>query len=111
MTTGFDIPAINHVEIESLLNAYKHPLVLFSGGKGSLVLSHVLEPYKDLLELVWINTGAMFQHMVDFIREYGRKFNYVELTSNQPARLVEMGLAAYIVPSYNTVNAILWTEG
>lgn len=111
MTTNFDIPEINYAEIESLLNASNRPLVLFSGGKDSLVLAHILEPYKDKFELVWINTGAMFPHMVEFVRNYGKSFNFVELTSDQPARLIEIGLPAYIVPSYNTINAIYWTEG
>lgn len=100
-----------HEEIEKILFAYKRPIVSFSGGKDSLVLAHILKPYKDLFELVWINTGAMFPHMVEFIRDYGKQFNFVELSSDQPKRLAEVGLPAYIVPSYNTVNAILWTEG
>ncbi len=111
MTFSLDIPEINHIEIDNLLHASERPLVLFSGGKDSLVLAHILEPYKDLFELVWINTGAMFPHMVEFVRGYGLRFNFVELTSDQPARLAEMGLPAYIVPSYNTVNAMLWVEG
>ena len=32
--------------------------VMFSGGKESVVLAHLLEPFKDRIELILVNTGA-----------------------------------------------------
>src|SRR5581483_551154 len=76
--------------------------MLFSGGKDSIALAHIAEPVRDQFELVWVNTGAMFPHMIEFVRRYGERFKLVELCSDQPARLRNVGLPTRIIPFVNT---------
>lgn len=102
---------VNPSEISNLLASHNHPLVLFSGGKDSIVLAHLLEPFKDKFSLVWVNTGAMLPHMEEFIREYGQKFNLVELSSNQAERFKTVGYPSFVIPIYNTPLAIQHIKG
>lgn len=100
-TTNIFFEATNEFsswDIASPIKAHPRIIVGFSGGKDSIVLAHMLEPYADRVELVWVNTGAMFPHMEKFVREYGKRFRLVELTSNQPARLAAVGMPSDVVP-------------
>ena len=45
-------------------------ILSFSGGKESIVLAKLLEPWRDRITLAWVNTGAMAPHMVEFVRRY-----------------------------------------
>lgn len=74
----------------------------FSGGKESVVLAHLLEPYRDRVTLVWVNTGAMLPHMADFVRSYGDRFDLAEIRSDQGARWASVGVPSRIVPIFNT---------
>jgi 3'-phosphoadenosine 5'-phosphosulfate sulfotransferase (PAPS reductase)/FAD synthetase len=93
---------ISQAEITAILAKHSRVLVSFSGGKDSLALTHLLEPYKDRFDLVWANTGAMFPHMEEFIRRYGERFKLVELKSNQAERFRIAGLPSDVVPIFNT---------
>ena len=84
------------------LSRHQRAVLLFSGGKESVMLAHMLEVHRDKIELVWVNTGAMLPHMEEFIRSYGERWSLVELHSDQPARLRTVGLPSRIVPIYNT---------
>ena len=43
----------------------------FSGGMESVATVNALQPFHDRVTLLWVNTGAMFPHMVEFVRDYG----------------------------------------
>ena len=70
-------------DLESLFARHDRAVLAFSGGKDSLVCLDLCRDYRDKLTLVWVNTGAMFPHMVDFVRKAAEGFNFVELTSDQ----------------------------
>ena len=53
------ISPTNHNEVTAVFAKHRRVLVSFSGGEDSLVLAHMLDPYKDRFDLVWANTGAM----------------------------------------------------
>jgi len=87
--------------ISAIMARHTRAIVGFSGGKESIAIAHMLEPYKDKVELVWVNTGAMFPHMEEFVREYGRRFRLTELSSNQTQRFATAGLPSRVVPIAN----------
>lgn len=86
----------------SALDRHERAMLLFSGGKESVVLAHMLRSYRQKFDLVWVNTGAMFPHMVEFVRSFREDFNFVELKSDQAARFRACGLPARIIPIFNT---------
>lgn len=88
--------------IASALDRHQRGAVMFSGGKDSVVLAHLAEPFKDRIELVWVNTQGHFPHSVEFVRSYAERFKLVELTSNYAERFVAYGPPSMIVPIYNT---------
>ena len=53
----------------------------FSGGKESIVLARMLEPWRARVTLLWVNTGHMAAHMVEFVRGYRERFELIELAS------------------------------
>lgn len=88
--------------LASAIDRHGKASIMFSGGKESLVLAHLAEPFTERVELVWVNTGAMFPHMVEFIRGYGNRFKLVELHSNLLERFNTEGGPSMIVPVANT---------
>ena len=77
--------------------------VAFSGGMESVALVNALKPFHDRLTLLWVNTGAMFPHMVEFVRDYGRRLPLVELTSDLMANWKSQGLPARVLPVANAM--------
>lgn len=60
---------------------FKNKCVLFSGGKDSVVLAHLVRkafyPLSPPFELLHIDTGHNFPEITDFIDLYGEKHNFV----------------------------------
>lgn len=54
----------------------------FSGGKDSLAVLKLCEPYEGRFKLLWTNTGYAFPHVETLIRSLGERFGLVELKSD-----------------------------
>lgn len=97
------------------IQKHERAALLFSGGKESLVLAHMLQPYRERITLVWVNTGAMFPHMVKFIRDFAERSGYafVELHSDQTASFAAHGWPSNVIPVYSNpagkTKTIPWT--
>jgi 3'-phosphoadenosine 5'-phosphosulfate sulfotransferase (PAPS reductase)/FAD synthetase len=85
------------------MEKHSRAVVGFSGGKESLVLKHLLQPWADRLEYVWVNTGAMLPHMREFILGHG----VTEVMSDQADRFRRVGLPSRIVPIFNTPLGVM----
>ncbi len=88
--------------LASLFARHERAVLAFSGGKDSLVCLDLCRDYRDKLEVIWVNTGAMFPHMVEFVREATKGFNLVELHSDQARWIEQQGLPADLVPVANS---------
>jgi 3'-phosphoadenosine 5'-phosphosulfate sulfotransferase (PAPS reductase)/FAD synthetase len=89
--------------VSEALERHDRATVWFSGGKESLVLKHLLQPWSDRLEYVWVNTGAMLPHM----REYVLRHGVTEVQSDQAERFRRVGLPSRIVPIFNTPLGVM----
>lgn len=56
--------------LAALFERHERVVLGFSGGKESIALAHMLEPWRDQVTLAWTNTGWMARHMVEFVRGY-----------------------------------------
>ncbi|MBX9746450.1 MAG: phosphoadenosine phosphosulfate reductase family protein [Hyphomonadaceae bacterium] len=54
--------------------------IAFSGGKDSIALAHLFRPWRNRVRLLWVNTGYMAPHMVEFVRGHAREFTLTEIT-------------------------------
>ncbi len=86
------------VAIAGAVDRHGSAMLMFSGGKESVVLADLAESVKSRITLVWVNTGNAFPHMVDFVRGYGARFKLEELKSNAPEYFLSHGLPSMIVP-------------
>lgn len=86
--------------------------LMFSGGKESLVLAHMLKAHRDRITLVWMNTGAMFPHMAGFIRGFAKEHGYelVVLHSDQKADFSRFGWPARVIPIYRNPDGRIKTD-
>ncbi|PSC02697.1 hypothetical protein SLNSH_22820 [Alsobacter soli] len=89
-------------DLHAALDGHDRVFLAFSGGKESVVLAHMLEPWRDRVTLLWTNTGHMAPHMVEFVRAYSERFRLVELA---PASLMgfwrDSGIPSEVVPTAN----------
>lgn len=96
-----DMEALANAALESVgaaLNKHGRGVVGFSGGKESVVLKHLLAPFKEVLEFVWVNPGASLPHMAEFVRSHG----VTEVSSDQAHRFTSLGLPTRVIPIFNT---------
>ena len=90
------------LDLKSLFARHERAVLAFSGGKDSLACLHLCRDYRDKLTLVWVNTGAMFPHMREFIYKAVEGFNFVELKSDQARWIEQQGLPSDMVPVANS---------
>ena len=93
----------NTPNLTKLFERHQNAVLAFSGGKDSLACLHLCQDYRDNITVVWVNTGAAFPHMVEFIRRATEGFNFVELKSDQAAWIAQQGLPADMIPVANSI--------
>ena len=90
-------------DLASLFARHKKAVLWFSGGKDSLVCLDLCREFRGQLDVCWVNTGAAFPHMVQFIRKATEGYNFVELKSDQAAWIEQQGLPCDMVPVANSI--------
>ena len=83
--------------LDRVFREYDRAILLFSGGKDSLVIYDLARPYKDRITAIWINTGASLPHMREFIKRY----DVVEVKVDKAQQNAEYGFPADLVPVVN----------
>ena len=79
-------------------NGAQRPTLTLSGGKDSLLLLALCKPYRKRLHIVWSRTSETFPHMVDFMRETTRGWDFQELVSDQAAYFARHGFPSALIP-------------
>ena len=62
--------AEDNADLAAIFDRYERVFLGFSGGKESVTLAHMLAPWRERVTLLWVNTGHMAPHMVEFVRAY-----------------------------------------
>ncbi|WP_227439730.1 phosphoadenosine phosphosulfate reductase family protein [Methylobacterium sp. W2] len=72
----------------------------FSGGKDSLTVAHLCEPWGDRLTLLWCDTGHMAPHMSDFVQSHRERFSLIKVQPQRPLmdHWAEHGAPADLIP-------------
>lgn len=85
--------------MKEFFDRHEKVALMFSGGRDSIACLHLVEEYLDKVALVWVNTGAAFPEIVEFM-EGVRKLvpNFLEVQTNQPASIKANGYPTDVVP-------------
>lgn len=79
----------------------KHDKValMFSGGKDSVVCLNLIKEYLHKTVVIWVNTGANFPEVIDYMEKIKKKVPYfLELKTNQPKVIEEKGYPVDVLP-------------
>lgn len=85
------------------LDRHKHGALGFSGGKDSLALVYMLQPYWDKLTLYHVDTGDLLpeiREIVDMVERMVPRF--VRIESNAKAWIANVGMPSDLVPTSST---------
>lgn len=69
-----------HAALADIFDRHERVFLGFSGGKDSLALLHLCEPWRERVTLLWSNTGYMAGHMAAFVRGFGDRWRLVEVS-------------------------------
>lgn len=79
--------------------------LLFSGGRDSIVLLHILEPYLDDILVIWVNTGAAYESTLKQMGQVRDTVpHFFEVTTDQPADIEKWGYPIDILPVRHAVE-------
>lgn len=96
--------------LHDVYRRHKEVHIFFSGGKDStVVLLHALHlGYGPRTHVVYVNTGAMHQSVIDFIESFnGRVASIERIQSFQPDFVKENGMPTDVVPIFYTKDGEL----
>ena len=88
---------------------FKNPVILFSGGKDSIVVAHLatkaFAPFKNNIPLLHVDTGHNFDETIKFRDEFVEKFNFRLLVASVQDT-IDQGKAVEDLGLYNSRNKI-----
>ncbi len=90
-------------DLAALFARHDKAVLAFSGGKDSLVCLDLCRDYRDKIEVCFVDTGASFPHMMEFVRKVTEGFRFVELKSDQAGWIKQHGLPSDLVPVANSI--------
>lgn len=77
--------------------------LLFSGGKDSLACLYLNKERWDSMYVVWCNTGAATEDMVEYMDHWKSVLPYfIEVRTNQPDQVAEYGWPVDVLPVNNS---------
>lgn len=88
--------------IGEILSRHKVAVLQFSGGKDSLACLWLLEPFWSRITVAWGNAGDAFPETVALMEKVRALVpNFVEVKSNQPEQIRQMGYPTDVLPVRN----------
>lgn len=101
---------IDHTTARAALDRHQNVGLQFSGGRDSIALLWLMQPYWDRLTVYWLNTGSAFPETTA-IAERVRQMvpNFVEIDGRQPEVVEAFGLPSDLVPASRTPIGVIGT--
>lgn len=85
--------------MQDFFDRHEKVALMFSGGKDSIACLHLIADYLDRTLVVWVNTGASFPEIEDFMQDVRESVPYfLEIKTNQPASIKSKGYPVDVVP-------------
>lgn len=64
---------VQGTSLPKIFDRHERVFLAFSGGKESVVLAHMCEPWREKVTLLWVRIQFHAPHMADFIRGYAER--------------------------------------
>lgn len=85
--------------IEAVIDRHDKIALMYSGGKDSTACLYLLKKWWDKIHVVWVNSGAAFPEIIDFMANMRQKLpNFIEVKSNQPNYVEAFGHPTEVLP-------------
>ena len=87
------------MDVKKLLKRHKRILFLFSGGKDSVAVYHLIKPYLDRIIVGFVDTGDSAPEILSYIEKIEAETpNFVRYNSNVKEWIKENGYPSDVVP-------------
>ena len=97
------------MDFEKLLKRHKRVLFLFSGGKDSVAVYHLIKPYLDRIVVGFVDTGDSAPEILSYIEKIEAQTpNFVRYTSDVKSWIKENGHPSDVVPVEYTSEGHLY---
>jgi len=84
--------------LSHLMDRHDRVFLAFGGGKDSLLVAHLCEPWREKVTLLFVNTGFTFPHMLHSVRSLGAKFHLEEIEVDLMRSWTDHGFPASVLP-------------
>ena len=92
------------------IRSYNQPILMFSGGKDSLLCLLKLKEYLDIINVVWVNTGKNIPEVETYVKSFQKMCpNWIELKANRDMVWAAHGLPADVIHPHYTVSGHRYT--
>jgi phosphoadenosine phosphosulfate reductase len=85
--------------MQDFFNRHEKVALMFSGGKDSIVCLDLIKDYWDKTLVVWVNTGANFPEIVEYMDQVRSTVpHFLEIKTNQPEVIRQKGYPVDVLP-------------
>lgn len=82
-----------------------------SGGRDSIAVYRLLEPFLERIVVVWVNSGDLFPEIIEYMQEVRANTpNFVEVKGGQPESIQRNGWPVDVLPVDYTEFGAMCTE-
>lgn len=93
------------------IRSYNQPILMFSGGKDSLLCLLKLKEYLDIINVVWVNTGKNIPEVEAYIKSFQKMCpNWIELKADREGVWHTYGLPADVLHPHYTLSGHKYTR-
>lgn len=90
--------------LADVFSAEHDVFLAFSGGKDSLAVLKLCEPFEGRFKLLWANTGYQMPHVETLIRQHGARFGLVEVPVDMKPNWRANGWPSEVVTVQNFID-------